>query len=351
MKDQYGNPVTLPDGHDRSMYTGSLGFLYVPLTLLDNRETYVPETAVALYSRLSAVSDSCVSFRHRKHQWHRTKVLDAFARLEISEIRGTAYARCGSNAWLVQSRSEKRDFSLRSDCCHDRWCPACAKTRACVIRSNLEPLLKDRTIRLVTLTLKHTDAPLTDRVSRLFDCFSRLRKLKLWTEAIDGGVAFTEVKINPDTLRWHPHIHAITVGRYLPLQRLKAAWLAVTGDSHIVDVRIVKDPGKVASYVTKYCTKPADNDLYRIPNALDEAIVALKGRRLITTFGIWRSVALLHWESKEEWSAILEWPEFIKRIKAGNRWCIHAWHNIQEYQHDSNDPNPRDDQKQLDWEP
>ena len=338
----------LPPPSPGTTHTTSMGFSG---TLLDNRETTGTESALDLYRRLSASDNSCVSFRHRKHEWHRDRVLASFGRLEIDEIRQRAYASCGSNAWLVQSESEKREFALRSDCCHDRWCPACAKTRASIIRHNIQPLIEQRTCRFITLTLKHTDEALTDRISRLFSSFARLRKLKLWTDSIDGGAAFTEVKINTETGRWHPHIHAIAVGRYLPLQRLKAAWLACTGNSHIVDIRIIKDPHKVASYVTKYVTKPADNNLYRIPEALDEAIVAMRGRRLVATFGTWRATALLRWEARDEWRPVLEWPEFIKRIGEGNHWCIHAWHNLQDYQHDANDPNPRDDQLNLDWDP
>ncbi|MEE9221818.1 MAG: protein rep [candidate division NC10 bacterium] len=340
--------MSLPPPSLGTTHNTSLGFTG---TLLDPRETNGTESPLSLYRRLSASDDSCVSFRHRKHQWHRDRVLDSFSRLEIDETRQRAYARCGSNAWLVQSDSEHRDFSLRSDCCHDRWCPACAKTRASVIRHNIQPLIENKTARFITLTLKHTNEPLTGRIDRLFRCFTKLRKLKLWKHAVDGGAAFTEVKINEQTMRWHPHIHAIAIGRYLPLDRLKSAWLAITGNSHIVDIRIIKDPGKVAAYVTKYVTKPADNNLYRVPEALDEAIVAMRGRRLVATFGSWRAVALLHWEARDEWRAVLEWPEFMQRIREGNQWCLHAWNNIQTYEHDANDPNPRDDQLNLDWEP
>lgn len=351
MKDQHGNPVTLPPGHTCSMYAGSAGFLYVPLTLLDTRETIGRPSPIALYSSLKSADDSSVSFRHSKHAWHRDRVLNAFARLETDLTRQYAYANCGSEAWLMQSESDRSRFSIRSATCHDRWCPACAKTRANVIRSNLDPLVEGKEIRLITLTLKHTPDPLTVKLDRLSSCFTTLRKTKLWKDAVDGGASFTEVKINPNTMQWHPHMHIIAVGRYLPLAQLCAAWLVVTGDSHICDIRIVRDPKKVAGYVTKYCTKPAENDLYRIPAALGEAILAMKGRRLVSTFGAWRTTALLHYDPQDEWRPVLDWSEFISRVKAGNQWCIRAMNCIKTYEFDANHPTPPDGTPELDWSP
>lgn len=351
MLDQHGNSVTLPPGHTSDMYAGTMGFLYVPLTLLDNRETTDRESPSDLYSRLKASDDSCVSFRHRQYDWHRTRVLAAFAELETEELRQRSYASCGAHAWLMQSVSDRSRFSLRSSTCHDRWCPACAKTRARVIQTNIAPLVEGKQLRFITLTLKHNDDGLSDRLDRLHFCFRLLRKLAIWKNAVAGGAAFIEVKINKETRRWHPHIHILCVGDYIPAQKLRAAWLACTGDSHVVDIRIVKDPRKIANYVTKYVTKPADNDLYRDAKALQEAIVAMKGRRLVATYGSWRATALLKYEPQDEWSPVLEWPEFIRRIHQGNTWCINAMTCLTKYDFDSNDPNPPNDALIHDWVP
>ncbi len=349
--DQHGHPVVLPPGHHASMYAGTMGFVYVPLTLLDTRETNDGETPSALYNRLKALPGSSIDFRHGRHHWHRTRVLDAFSRLQIDDIRQRAYASCGSGAWLMQSDNDRNLFSVRSDTCRDRWCPACAATRASVIRSNLQPLTENGPVRLITLTLKHKPDNLRERLSFLLSRFAILRKLKLWTDAIDGGAAFIEVKMNPQTREWHPHLHILAVGKYIPQQQLRDAWLACTGDSFIVDIRLVRDPAKIGRYVTKYVTKPADNDLYRDPDALAHAIVAMKGRRLAYTFGTWRKVALLATDPQHEWRPVLDWQEFMDRVKAGNQWCIRALNVITPCEHDANDPNPPDGQSELDWDP
>lgn len=259
--------------------------------------------------------ESSVSFRHRMYGWHREKVLRAFDRCMCHESRIYAYMGCGTSTWVMQSQTDPERFSLRSECCHDRWCPACAKSRAMVLRCNLEPLLHNRVVRFVTLTLKHDDSPLGPKLDRLQESFDSLRRTKLWCDAVDAGVAFVEVAHNDETGRWHPHLHILCVGRYLPHDVLKAAWLNVTGDSHVVDVRLVQDPGKVAQYVTKYVTKPADNKLYRNDLALDQAIQALKGRRLVTTFGAWRGTPLLKNASMDDWTPLMPWPELLSRCR------------------------------------
>lgn len=256
-----------------------------------------------------------MSFRHRMYAWHRKRVVQSFERLMVHESRMFAYLGCGTGAWIMQSQTDPERFALRAECCHDRWCPACAKSRAMVLRCNLEPLIKGKVVRFITLTLKHDDAFLTDKLDRLHECFQALRKLQLWKNSVVGGVAFIEVKHNSESRAWHPHIHVLCVGTYLRQDLLKAAWLAVTGDSSIVDIRLVKDETTVARYVTKYLTKPGDNSLYRDDWALDEAIRALKGRRLVTTFGTWRGHALLKNASMDDWTPVMPWPDLLRRCR------------------------------------
>lgn len=292
---------------------------------LEPQETkpWVPRNA---YPKIDprSVEDS-VSFRHRAHQWHRQRVVEAMEHNMVHESRLYAYLGCGSGGWIMRSQTDPERFSLRSDCCHDRWCPACAKSRAMVLRCNLEPLLKGHAVRFVTLTLRHDDSPLNVKLDRLHESFDSLRDRTFWKTAVDAGVAFIEVKHNDETSRWHPHLHVLCIGRYLPQVTLKSEWLAVTGDSHIVDVRLVKDENKIVQYVTKYITKPAPNELYRNPKALAEAMRAMKGRRLVTTFGTWRGHALLKNASLDEWIPLMPWPELLRRCRCGDTIAIEIY--------------------------
>lgn len=298
------------------------------LTSLEPQETKSAPHPMALPGEHHRARESSVAFRHRAYEWHRTKVIRAFEVNMTHESRVYAYLGCGTGTWVMRSRTDPEHFALRSECCHDRWCPACSKSRAMVLRCNLEPLLKGHAVRMVTLTLKHSDDPLSVTLDRLHASFDALRERSLWTNAVTGGVAFIEVKHNPDTSRWHPHLHVLCIGTYLPQKLLKADWLAVTGDSHIVDVRLVKDEGKIVQYVTKYITKPCPNDLYRDSHALAEAIRALKGRRLVTTFGTWRGHALLKNRSLDDWEPVMPWPELLRLCRDADPIAIDIYHAV-----------------------
>lgn len=102
---------------------------------------------------------------------------------------------------------------------------------------------------------------------------------------------FTEIKIGRDGM-WHVHCHIIAEGDYLPSSELSREWHAVTGDSPVVDVRDVADVKTAAGYVAKYGSKPCDPSVIYEPKRLIEAIEALKGVRMATTFGEWRGKRL-----------------------------------------------------------
>lgn len=148
-------------------------------------------------------------------------------------------------------------------------------------------LSKDKSIRFVTLTLRINYAPLGDQVTRLIRCFARLRRRRCWRSTQVGGVAFLELKRRPGSHTWHPHIHIITEGVDIRKAVLSDAWLGITGDSFIVDIQDCESDGKAAWYAAKYSGKSVHNGVESDPEMLEEAIVALKGRRLHTCFGSW----------------------------------------------------------------
>lgn len=298
------------------------------LTSLEGLETNGRESTETLPARPNRTNESSIAFRHSGAQWHREKVVRAFDQLMVHEMRLYSYLGCGSGGYVVQSEKDPSKYSMRSDTCHDRWCPACARARATVLRRNLEPLLKDQTIRMITLTLKNNKDSLKQKLEKLETSFSRLRRMAIWTGSVTAGVAFVEVKIGKQSRCWHPHIHALVIGSFIAQSALRDAWLAVTADSHIVDIRLVSDPTKIAQYITKYCTKPADNELYRDQEALCEAIRALKGRRMCTTFGKWRGIGLLKNDTIGDWIPVMPWRELLKLCRMGDNKAIDIYRQV-----------------------
>lgn len=179
-------------------------------------------------------------------------------------------------------------------------------------------LSKGRKVRLVTLTLRMNDAPLGDQITRLNRCFARLRRRKLWKLSQNGGIAFVEIKRRGESHTWHPHLHILTEGSYVPKASLSDAWLAITGDSMIVDVRLCRSGDDAARYVAKYATKGVHGGVENDPDMLEEAITALKGRRLFACFGDWSLPAADELPADDEWRAVAPLRIVLQRFAEGD---------------------------------
>lgn len=247
---------------------------------------------------------SDTAFRHSGWQHNRSLVRAALQRRDVPPARLDRWDDCGSNAWVVRDVNDRTRLAVVASYCHDRFCRPCANQRSRTIVGNLTPKLQKKPHRFITLTLKSGNLTLKQMVDKLYRCFRRLRTSKLCKTRLRGGVAFLELKWVQLTDHWHPHLHVICEGTFIPQDQLAAAWLKITGDSYIVDIRFVADRDQVARYVTKYASKPLSATFINRPDQLDEAIAVLGGRRLFTTFGTWRGWRLLEVRCTTEWESV-----------------------------------------------
>lgn len=229
-------------------------------------------------------------FRHSGWQERRRKVWAALNRVGSSGTTLQAFACCGSGCWVQHSQSTGR-YRLSFNACKSRWCVPCGTARAARLRASVKDALADFSrVRFVTLTLRHNRTPLKDQIDRLYSCFKELRRRPFWKEAVTGSAAFCEVKVSEKDGLWHPHLHVLCVGSWMDGRELSRQWHAVTGDSTIVGVELARSTDEVAGYVTKYVTKPMDSSVLNDPNKLDEAIVAMRGRRLVNGAGLLKGI-------------------------------------------------------------
>lgn len=249
-------------------------------------------------------SQSDIAFRHSWWSNDRRRIFSALQTVFPDSKRLLRFRCCGDAAWVFRSNADPSRLKVCCDSCRDRWCRACQRDRSRIIAANLRERLKDASVKLVTLTLRHRFQPLRSQVDRLLESFRTLRKKPLWTDSIEGGVAFVEVTYNPETNRWHPHLHILCVGTWLSQSTLSATWDQITGGSFMVDVRRVRDIDQVAAYVVKYATKPMNAELYRHPAKLVEAMRALQSRHLCMTFGSFRGWRLTNSGDGDEWTQI-----------------------------------------------
>ena len=112
-------------------------------------------------------------------------------------------------------------------------------------KSNLKPVF-------MTLTVKNGD-DLKERFNHLKNSFRTLQTARRkWLKRGNGhnelckahGIVFA-YEITNKGKGWHPHLHMILlVDDWIDIDKLSDEWLAITGDSHVVDVRRVR-PAKI----------------------------------------------------------------------------------------------------------
>lgn len=237
-------------------------------------------------------------------------------RMRTRSVKLERFRECGA-AMMVVASPDGRELRIECNKCRNRFCPACAAERGARIAASLAEAIQSRECRLVTLTLRHNVLPLKDQLNRLYKCSADLRRSKWWKAHATGGAAVCEIKIGRDG-RWHPHLHMLVSGRYMPHAELSMEWLRVTGDSSVVDIRAVKEPAKLGSYLAKYIAKPMSNGVLADPDKLDEMIASLGGRRLCLTFGDWRGIKLEPKnEPQEGWKILGRLEKIVAAAKAG----------------------------------
>lgn len=178
---------------------------------------------------------------------------------------------------------------------------------------------------LVTLTVKNGDDlverqnHLTRSLKRLTDrrrFFNAGKRGSPWTELCkaEGGVYTLEVTNKGNG--WHPHCHMIVLASSEPSQRLLSSeWHGITGDSMIVDVRpITGDYSEGFMEVFKYAVKFSDLSLEDNWHAAQ----ALKGKRLLNSFGLFRGVEIPDSLLDERLDDLPYWDRFYRYI--GNEY-------------------------------
>lgn len=257
-------------------------------------------------------------FRHSGWKDDRKRVAAAFSRTGQTFNRQSTFEYCGAHSYVLRNVDDPSSYRIAGSCCHDRFCVPCANERSRAIALNVIDFAKDRRLRFLTLTLKATDQTLSEQIDRLLSAFQALRRRKFWTSRCFGGVAFLELNWNDKIGKWHPHLHILIEGNYLPHQALKKLWYHLTGDSWIVDIRAIRDATVATRYVTKYASKPLNNTFLHIPERLDEAIQSLKGRKLCLTFGTWRGLSLSPTPCDGAWEHVASLEAIIEKASHGN---------------------------------
>ena len=232
---------------------------------------------------------------------------------------------CRKYAWFVQS-SITNKLRVQSSRCKLRWCPICRDVSRMIVTTAVKEWLEHQDYpKMITLTLMHSDDPLNLQIKRLYASFQKLKSRALFKRLVTGGVWFFQLKFNDRTQEWHPHIHCLVAGKYLPHGKLKSLWHKITGDSYVVDIRPVKDLDSCSSEVARYATSPADIAAVSLDRAL-EIYHATKHRRICGSWGSARSMVLRPrpLEDTGEWSKVADFY-FINTTKQYDPRALEFW--------------------------
>lgn len=160
------------------------------------------------------------------------------------------------------------------------------------ITHSIEPWIRSlKTARFLTLTLKHSSAPLNLQIDKLYADFVKLRRNKQFRRLCSGGVWFFQIKLSECTQQWHPHLHCVLAGKWISHQWLSNLWLQITKSSNIVDIRMVRDPEKAAMEVARYSASPAQLSKLDCDQRI-EVFDAMHRRRMCGAWGCAKTVAL-----------------------------------------------------------
>jgi hypothetical protein len=275
--------------------------------------------------REKIADDNELEFRHKNWSGDRQIVRSVLASVDTGAKALSRFDNCGAECLVEWSDSLDR-YRLRASYCRCRHCRPCMKAKAALLASNLRNRLAEQPdqggdrYRFITLTLRHTEAPLHEQIKRLYAHFNVLRKTRFWKQNTRGGAYILEATLN-DRGEWHPHLHIFQEGDFLRQHTLANLWMQVTGGSFKVDVKQVKTGKDAAAYVAKYVSKGVADNVWHNRSKAQEWVIATKGLRTCSTFGTWRNFKLLKFDpanAAEDWRPVGLLSRIVADAAAGS---------------------------------
>ncbi|MCJ7777327.1 MAG: protein rep, partial [Sedimentisphaerales bacterium] len=221
------------------------------------------------------------------------------------------FLNCHSHATFARN-NETGYVRVLAQSCHLRFCPICNRAREKLIRHNVADWLEKKAYpKFLTLTLKHSEDDLRTQIDKLYQCFRSLRRLKLIKKRVVSGIWFFQITRGQHGTEWHPHLHCILTGGYLPKRVLQQDWMRITGESFMVDIRLIHDLESAACEVARYCVCTCNVKTLDF-NLMSELDTALRHRRICGTWGGARKQRLTSspkydptaWTMLGSWSAV-----------------------------------------------
>lgn len=242
--------------------------------------------------------------------------------LDISNF-SSRLSSCRSEAFFVR-HEDTGEVQVRSKHCGLRWCPLCSASRQAWITTEVDRWFKRvHKPRLLTLTLRHTNAPLEHQIKHLYNYFRKFRKRKYLRDRIKGGVWFFHIKKSNHDHKWHPHLHCLIDSEWLDYTTVSDLWCKTTYGSHVVHIKSVTNPENSVRHAARYSAEPCDVSGLNLGDGL-EVYYALQGRRICGTWGTARKISFRpkpppdskSWHTVGTWDMVLALKDYDDNAQA-----------------------------------
>jgi hypothetical protein len=241
-------------------------------------------------------------------EWQAVGQIYSFTDSRDGKRRYDQLCKCRSDAWFAR-HVDTHQVTVLSNACHLRWCPVCRPgLKKFIEEQTLEWLSQQTKPKFITLTLRHSDAPLSHQIDSLYKYFQALRRSKIFSAAVFGGIWFFQVKFNAEDEQWHPHLHILVNSKYIPQSNLSSLWKSITHGSSVVDIRAVHKRQQAIDYVARYASSPCQMSDLPFPRRV-ELFDSMHGRRICGGFGSAKSlrVRTVPPADKSKWINVGSW--------------------------------------------
>jgi len=250
-----------------------------------NVPSFAQKRAQAWKARLQPQTDLQDAI-HAPHLADRDRIMEVLSgstNQRLTKIASTM-AQCVSSVHFYTNPDQGRVREYIHTC-KARPCPYCARRRARHVTHQVYDQVKHMAApRHIVLTVKSRPGPLREQIKQLMQWFSKLRRTAFWRANVNSGIYTIETTINTRTAQWHPHLHMIVDGNYMPVKRLQYLWHEITGGSEIVWIEAAKGKARLVTELCKYVGKPQKLTTWT-DDQLTEWVQATIGLRMVQSFG------------------------------------------------------------------
>lgn len=213
--------------------------------------------------------------------------------LELADYLKT----CGDYVYSVDCHDCHTKHFAGFSSCRSRWCVTCSHKKVLSWLAKFMPFISEwqGNVAMLTLTVQH-DSNLVRQIKTLNKGWRRFyldRSTRaIFKKRFPGGIRSLEVKISDsDPKKWQAHLHILLLQppEYKKdYEWIKEKWHSATGGS--CDIRSIKG-GRIRGVIEtlKYIVKP-EKRLYLDGDMLKQAIIGLRGKRQVNTWGILRGL-------------------------------------------------------------